>query len=151
MVDISSLRRDSKVVAEGQWVEQIPNFGNARLRVRGLTSPKATELRARLNRQAPKSDRHRDGSLKHEANARVLAEVLHSAILLEWDGLTDGGQPVAYDADKAWEWLSNPDYRAFSDAVTWAAAIVDEGNAEATEELAGNSRRPSAGSSKTAK
>lgn len=137
-MDITSIKRDSRAVAEGTWVSEIPNFGNLRLRVRGFTSPKAIELRARLNRQAPKSDRHRDGTLKHEANARIMAEVLHSAILLDWDGLTDSGEPTPYDTAKALQWLSDPDYRPFADAVAWAANTVDEGNAETTEELAGN-------------
>lgn len=144
-MEISSIKKDSSAIAGGQWVNEIPGCGDLRLRVRGLTSPQVIALRSRLERQVPKDQRERDGSLTVTANLRVFAEVLHKGVLLEWDGLTDGGKPVAYDAVLAEEWLTNPDYRSFADAVTWAASVVDNGNAESTEKLAGNSQKPSAG------
>lgn len=144
-MDIQSLKKDSATIAGGQWIDDIPGMGDLRLRVRGLTSPQVTTLRSALERKAEKKDRNRDGSLKYEANVRIMKQVLHDAVLLEWDGLTDGGKPVLFGKEQAGEWLYNDDYRSFADAVTWAASVVDNGAAEDTELLAGNSQKPSAG------
>lgn len=150
-MEINSIKRDSAVIKAGTWVGDIPEMGDLRLRVRGLTSPQVVTLRSSLERKAPKSDRNRDGSLKNDASIRIFSEVLYSAVLLEWEGITEDGKPVPYNADVAKEWLTNPDYRAFADAVTWAANAVDNGNAENVEELAKNSPALSDGKSKTAK
>lgn len=144
-MDINSIKKDSSLIAGGQWVGDIPDFGDVRLRVRGLTSPQVVTLRSRLERAVPKNERNRDGTLKYEANIRVFGQVLSEAVLLEWEGITDGGEPVPYTKEQAANWLTDPDFRTFADAVTWAASVVDGGNADATDELAGNSQKLSAG------
>lgn len=137
-MDIQSLKRDSAAIAEGQWVDNIDGMGDLRLRVRGWNSPKAVALRARLFRKLTAKDRDERGAAKPEAETRINCEVLHGAVLLDWDGLTDGGEPVKYDADLARRWLTDPDYRHFADAVFVAAQIVDQTRAAATEESEGN-------------
>ncbi|TKT79970.1 hypothetical protein [Aquamicrobium sp. LC103] len=142
-MDISALKRDSKAAEAGEWVSDIPGLEDARLRVRGLASPTVVALRSRKERKVSREGRERDGSLKPEVAMRILGEVLHEAVLLEWDGFTDGGNPLPYDADLAKEWLTNPDYMAFADAVTWAASVVDKGRADYQADAEGNSKRSS--------
>ena len=137
-MDINSLAIDIEAVQEGRWVGDLPEMGDLRLRVRGFSSPKVQALRARKLRALPKKDRERDGQPKFEAALRVTAEVLHEAVLLDWEGLTDGNKPLPYDADLARQWLTDARFQRFADAVATAAQIVDNGEAEATEELAGN-------------
>lgn len=137
-MDIQDLRKDVAASTEGQWVDEIPGMGELRLRVRGENSPKVAALRARKLRAVPKNKRDRSGAPAFEEMMRVTSEVLHEAVLLDWDGLTNGGDPVAYDADLAKGWLSNPDFQQFADAVAWASQAVANGEAEAAEELAGN-------------
>lgn len=137
-MDISSLVLDVEAITEGQWVSDIPGMGDLRLRVRGMRSPKVQKLRARKLRALPKKDRGRDGMPTFEASMRVTAEVLHEAVLLDWDGLTDGGKPVKYDPEVAKQWLTDPRFQRFADAVAAAADYVDNGEAEAVEEIAGN-------------
>lgn len=144
-MEISSIKKDATLVASGEWIADIPGMGDVRLRVRGLTSPQVVALRSRLERKAPRADRNRDGSLKHEAAVRVMKQVLHEVVLLDWDGITDGGKPVPYSVEQASTWLYNDDFRVFADAVTWAASVVDNGAADEAETLAGNSPKPSAG------
>lgn len=144
-MEINSLKRDSSKVEAGQWVDDIPGFEDIRLRVRGLSSPTATALRSRKERKVPRDQRERDGSLKPSVGLPLLGEVLCEAVLLDWDGITDGGKPVPYDPELAKKWLTDPDFIAFADAVTWAARMVDQGTAETREELEKNSPRSSVG------
>jgi hypothetical protein len=144
-MEISTLKRDSAAVAAGQWVGDIPGMGDVRLRVRGLSSPIVVAVRSRKERKVPRDQRERDGSLKPEIGLVIFGEVLHEAVLLEWDGLTDGGNPVPYSAEMAEQWLTDPDFAFFADAVVYAAQIVDKGQVDAKGELAGNSGAPSRG------
>lgn len=137
-MDIQSLKKDVAASTEGQWVGDIPEMGDLRLRVRGENSPKVAALRARKLRAVPKDKRGRDGMPVFSEMLRVTAEVLHEVVLLGWDGLTNGGKPVKFDADLAREWLTNPDFQEFADAVAWASKVVANGDAERVEDLAGN-------------
>jgi hypothetical protein len=144
-MEISTLKRDSAAVAAGQWVGEIPGMGDVRLRVRGLSSPVVVAVRSRKERKVPRDQRERDGSLKPEIGLVLFGEVLHEAVLLGWDGLTDGGEPVPYSEEMAKAWLTDPDFAFFADAVVYAAQIVDKGQADSTESLKGNLPAPSAG------
>ncbi|KKC39505.1 hypothetical protein WH87_04730 [Devosia epidermidihirudinis] len=141
-MEISGLKRDSAAIAAGQWVGDIPGLGDVRLRVRGLSSPVVVAVRSRRERKVPRDQRERDGSLTAEVGLVVFGEVLHEAVLLDWQGLTDGGKPVPFDADLAKTWLTDPDFAFFADAVVYAAQIVDKGNADTQEQLEGNYEAP---------
>lgn len=138
-MDIQSLKKDSAAIAEGQWIGEIPNMGDLRLRVRGASSPRVVAVRARKQRAVPRNERLRDGSLTVETTIRIETEVLHEAVLLDWDGLTDSGKPVKYDATLAETWLTNPDYRDFADAVVWASQVADRGVEDDKSKSAKNS------------
>lgn len=142
-MDISALKRDSTKVEAGEWVGEIPGMEDVRLRVRGLSSPTAVALRSRKERKVSRDGRERDGQLKADVALRILGEVLHEAVLLDWDGLTSGGQPLPFDKDLARDWLTNPDYVAFADAVVYAAQVVDKGRADDTAEMGNGSRKSS--------
>ena len=124
-MELAGLKRDSAKVEAGEWVSDIPGFGDARLRVRGLESSVFATLRSRKERKVARDDRERDGSLKPAAARRVFGEALAECILLEWDGLTEGGKPLPYDEARAREFCTNPDFSPFADAVVWAASYVD--------------------------
>jgi len=141
-MDIESIKVDPGLIEGGQWVSDIPEMGDLRLRVRGLSSPQATALRTRLLRGLSKKEREPDGSPKHEAALRIGGQVLLECVLLEWDGITSGGKSVPYSKKQAEAWLTDPRYRNFGDAVAWAAQVVDKGRAEIAEEIAGNSPAP---------
>lgn len=144
-MELSNFKRNSAASAEGRWVDDIPTAPGLRLRVRGLTSPKAIAVRQRKERMVERKDRERGGGFKPEVAQRINREVLHEAILLEWDGLTDKGEPISYDSEFAGQLLLNPDFEEFAGAVTWAAGVVDRDDEEVAKEQAGNSRKSSAG------
>lgn len=149
-MDINSLRRDPVRIETGEWVSEIPNMGDVRLRVRGMTSPTVIAIRSRKERKVSREDRDRDGNIKPEVAIRVFGEVLLEAVLIDWDGLTENGEPVPYSKERARAWLTDRAFLPFADAVTWAANYVDRASQEQREDIGGNSDGPSGGSSSTA-
>lgn len=145
-MEISQLKRDAREVDSGQWVGDLAGMGDVRLRVRGLTSQTVVAARSRKERAVPRAQRNRDGSLKVDAAIKVLGEVVAETVLLDWEGITDKGEPVPYSAELAREWCTNPDFRPFLDAVVEAASVVDRGEADDAEDAAKNSPSPSSGS-----
>lgn len=136
---ISSLKRDSAAIEAGQWIDNIPQMGDLRLRVRGFGSKAFVTAQAKLARAVPKDERMRDGQLFPATAIRVLGEAAAEALLLEWDGLTDDAdKPLAYDAKLAKTWCTEPDYRHFLDAVVWASQVVENGRSEQTEAIEKN-------------
>lgn len=137
-MDIGSFKRDSAAVEAGQWVEDIPQAGDLRLKVRGLTSPSVRALTHRLERAVSSDQRERDGSLKPDAALGIFCTVLAREVLMDWENLSQGGKAVSYDQKLAEKWLTDPDMAFFADAVTWAARIVDKAKAEQAEASEGN-------------
>lgn len=146
-MEISAIRRDAAAAAAGQWVNDIPGMGDLRLRVRGLSSPVVTALRDRKERKVPKNKRQRDGRLTPAASIEVISEVFHEVVLLDWDGLTDQGKVVPYDRELAKKWLSDPDFAQFTDAVAWAAGVVDRGTQDEAEDVGNDAPNTSPGNS----
>lgn len=137
-MEIKSLKRDLTASQDGQWVDDIPEMGQLRLKVRGDNSLKVVEIRQRKMRAVPKNKRDRAGNPIFSELIRVTAEILHEEILLDWDGLTNDGKPVKYDVELAREWLTNPEYQDFADAVAWASKVVANGNDHLAEDAEGN-------------
>ena len=144
-MEISNLKKSVQKVEGGDWVGDIPQMGELRLRVRGLSSAVYKAVLSRKLRAAPKQDRERDGSIKEAVEHRLRGEALHEAILLEWDGLTSNGDPVAFDSELALTWLTDPDFEDFQFATLFAAGVVGKDRDDAGEALAKNSKAPSAG------
>lgn len=144
-MEIQSLKRNSAAAADGRWVDDIPSMPGVRLRVRGLTSLAAVNCRRIKERRVERKDRERGGGFKPEVEQRLAREVLHEAVLLDWDGLTDGGVVLQYSEELAGQFLLDPDFDAFAGAVTWAAAAVDQDNSETEADEVGNSKRQSSG------
>ncbi len=136
-MDIKTLQADPAVIS-GRWVKDIPGLPGVSLKVRGLSAPQFRNLRNRLFRNLPDSDRNPDGTVSDEAYDRIMGEGYAGAVLLDWRGLTNGGEEFAYDADTAWLWLTDPVFGKFSDAVTWAASRVDAGDAQYFEAVEKN-------------
>lgn len=126
-MDIASLSKDPSALERGVWVDDLPGMGDLRVKVRGLQSDRYLAGRARKERNVPREDKERDGRLKPPAAMRIYLELLFEVILLDWDNLTNNGKPVSYDEKLAKDLCTNPAYRDFQDAVTYAANVVDNG------------------------
>ena len=132
-MDLQSLKRDTAAIDGGQLVEDIPGMGDVRLKVRGLSSPQVVAYRARLERAVPNAQRTRTGAIKTDKAMEIMGKLLAEKVLLDWEGLTEGDQPLPYSLETAATILANPDFLPFADAVTWAAQVVDRGVAEDVE------------------
>ena len=133
-MDISKIRRNVSAISEGRWVENIPNAGDLRLLVRGMSAQQVRDYRAQLERAVSAEDRDRNGAIKSSKSMEILGLTLLNEVLLDWQNLRDNGNNVPYNPALAREWLTNPEYEAFGDAVVWAATFVDR--MTATEEEA---------------
>lgn len=138
-MDIKELSRDTTKIEAGEWVDELPTMGDLRLRVRGTSSKLYTSKLGALARKATRDERDRNGNVRTDVMIRLMGEAAHETLLLDWAGLTSDGKPFPYDKAVAKEWLTNPDHRAFFDAVFVAANIVDNGREENKEKIAKNS------------
>lgn len=136
-MDIRNLKRDAKAAAEGRWIGDIPNLPDLKLKVRGLSCFAATSLRRAKERAVSRSDRER-GTIVLKVEQRISREVLHEAILLDWEGLTDQGKEIPYTREQAAALLLDEDYDIFAGAVTWAAGVVDTENKDTEDDQTGN-------------
>lgn len=144
-MEVSSIERDVSGIAAGQWIDDIPNMDNLRLKVRGLSCAAARTFRERKERKVGRDGRDRDGTILPAKRDAILSEVLLEVVLLDWDGVTNKKEPVPYSKEQAKLFLTDPRYTTFQDAVTWAALVVDRGVKEAQEDLEKNSEQPSDG------
>lgn len=149
-MEVSALKRNSSRIEAGEWVGDIPEMGDLKLRVRGMQSTIYTTTYARLARAVERKDRDRSGALLPAVNILVLGQALYESVLFDWDGLTNEGEPFLYDAATALEWLTNPDFRNFADAVVWAARVVDNIRTDIKEDLEKNFEKPLNGNSSSA-
>jgi hypothetical protein len=143
-MEIGDLRKRDTEFTDGEWVGSLPGCGDMRVKVRALQSPQALSTWGRLARAAPNDQREADGSLTVDAQADIDRQVLVEAVLLDWDGLTDNGEPVSFSKETAQEFVQ---VGLFEAAVRYAAAKVSNDLADKKESLSGNSATPSGGGS----
>jgi hypothetical protein len=142
-MDIASLKRSTVKVEGGDWVENIPEMGDLRLKVKGLGNAEYKAVFNRLARAVPKKDRERDGSLKDAVLHDVRGQALHKAVLIDWDKLSNGGKSVEFDSALALQWLTDSEFEDFQFAVIYAAGVVGKERDEAGDDLSKNSKQPS--------
>ncbi len=135
-MDLSDIDVDVVAFEQGAWIENIPNFGDVRLRVRGMLNADWRRLSAKLSRAVPVSKKI-DGTLDPEEQDRVAIELLTETCLLGWERLTDKGIPLVYSKETARKLIT--ERRRFRDAVAWAASMVGQQAAAAKDANQGNS------------
>jgi hypothetical protein len=124
-MDLKSIKTDTKLVEAGRWVDEIPNMGDLRLNVRGMTSKLYTTKLARLLRAVPKDKRDRTGAVLPDEHVRCMGAAAAETLLIDWENLTDEGKPVAYTKDLAVQLLTDTETSMFLDAVLFCAQVVD--------------------------
>lgn len=123
---------------QGDWVENIPEMGDLRLKVRGARNKDWVRMQGVLSDAVPRNRKIGGRPIPAEMD-RIMTALLRETCLLDWGGLEgDDGAAIPYSKDKANELLSDPQYRNFRDAVIWASSVVADVHAADVEEVAKN-------------
>jgi hypothetical protein len=124
-MEIGALRRDMAAIDGGRWVDktEVPDLRDIRVKVRGLGSTIAREELARLQR---------DGMAANDA----IQYVTNATCLLEIEGLTSDGKPVA--ADDIRGQLADPAMEPLALLILKAIERVDATREAKAEALAKN-------------
>jgi len=135
---LSNLKIDSSKLEQGDWIGDIPGLGDIRLRVRGLGNDdyrrRQSELSAALPRHMRKEPAEQD---------KVMNTLIVETLLEGWENVEDDtGAPLPFTRENVLEILADPDMRAFSDGVVWAAGIVSERRKADLDDDVGKSKRP---------
>lgn len=143
---LSELKIDAEKFEKGAWVDNIPDMGEVRLKVRGIGNADFRRLQTKLFDAEPRQYKV-GGKLSPERQDAITAQCLANTVLIDWQGILDeNDQPIPYSREMAKELLTNPEFRRFRDGVIWAASVVADDVAIDTEEAGKNSRKPSSGS-----
>lgn len=137
-MDIGNLDKTANL-AEGDWIDDIPGLDGIRFKVRSTNYKPFRVATAGLARRSGKKLRTDEGVVDFTvATGKALAE----HILLDWDGVTEGGKPIKHDPKKALAILTADDDFGIGDAyrrgVEWAGDQVAERIAETAKAAAGN-------------
>ncbi|MCP1200053.1 hypothetical protein [Notoacmeibacter sp. MSK16QG-6] len=134
---LSDLKRDSRAIQEGGWIDNLPGMPGLRLKVRGYRSPAYRRVRARLLRDLPREKQI--PMIDPVDEDRIEGEALADGILVDWDGIDgEDGKSLPYSAETARTLLTDPDYEALRAAVQLAAAQMGERLASTEEADAKN-------------
>lgn len=135
---LSDLTIDADRLENGDWVDNIPEMGGVRLKVRGFNNSDWRKLQNTLIEATPRKQRL-GGRLDPNTMDEITSKCLLNACLLDWDGLLDDNdKPIPYDKKRAEQLLKDPQYRKFREAVVWASQIVAEQINDEQEEISGN-------------
>jgi hypothetical protein len=138
-MNLDQVRIDSAAIEAGEWIDNIPGAGKLRLKVRGMTNSDYQRKQQNAYSSITADDREEDGKrVKPKVLRRIHAECLVETVLLDWDGLRNNKGEVKYDKKLALQLLTDPDYEAFADAVTWAAAQVGQQRKQAADAIVKN-------------
>lgn len=127
---LSDIEVNVDAVEQGTWIgakhgTPIPEMGELCLKVRGTDNADYRRMYSKLANAIPRV-RRQDMS-EHD---KVHAQCLNATCLLDWDGVDGPDGPVPYSKAQATELLTNPKWRKFREAVSWAAGMVGEQKAE---------------------
>lgn len=135
---LSQVAIDASAHEQGQWIDDIPEMGDLRLRVRGIGNADWKRHSSKLATAIPRENK-RGGIVAPEAQDTITTSCLINTCLIDWDGLTDDDdKPIPYSKEKAKELLEDPALRRFRDAVLWAANVVGDSALAKKEDVAGN-------------
>ena len=118
--------------------------GRSELRVRGLNLPAYRDMQSKLYEFVPRQFK-RGGRVATSYQEKVTNQCLVAHILLDWKNVNDGEKDVPFSKEMSHELLTKPEYRAFRDAVIWAASTVGQAEVEEDEDEIKNSPTPSSG------
>lgn len=136
---LGSIKTDLAKVEQGMWIDNIPDMGDLRLKVRPIGNPDYRRVYNQLVDATPRAQKRGGQIIDFEVRQQIAGRALADTVLLDWDHLEgDDGQPMPFDAALAKQYLLDPEMTAFRDAVSWAATVAGEQSIGTAEDNAGN-------------
>lgn len=126
--------QDMDTLNNGAWVGDLEGAPGVRLKVRGLQS--ATVRKAMEAKQAEiRANKGRKGKpLSDDEIGQAFKETVANAVLMDWEGFTSDGQPLAYSPELARSFIMGDEGEQFRELVVEAAKSLAENPAEFVEE-----------------
>lgn len=121
---LSSIKVDSALIEQGDWVDGIPDLPGIRIKARGTNNVDYRILEGKLVREIPRTQRAE--GVSPEDQDRIAGRLLLETVVLDVEGLTedDGVTPIAYTKDLGKKLLLDPDFRVFQAGAAYAGSIV---------------------------
>ncbi len=129
-MELTKYAIDEQREVGGIWVE---TSASGRLLVARAGNPRATAMFERLSKPY-QSNR---GGIPKDIEETLYLRVMARHILLGWEGVTEGGQPVEYSPEAAEKLLKK--YKGFREEVLAYATNLDLFRAEQAKEIEKNS------------
>src|SRR5262249_32252980 len=128
---------DPKKREDGAWISNIPEWGDLKVKVRGVGNRDWAKLEQKLISAVPRA--RRLNGLDAQDRDRINGILLRDTSLLDWKGVEDDdGKAQPFSKELANKYLTEPEYGPFRDAVLWAATVVAEQGQAEIEADAGN-------------
>lgn len=121
-MDLTRFKADPQLEDEGVWTSIDAGTG-ARIKIARIGNRRYRE--AMTKRLKPYRRALRNGTLDERVTEQITAEVLAETVLLDWQGLTDGGTPLAYSAEAARTLLCDTRFKDFRDLVVEMASDLE--------------------------
>lgn len=137
-MDMNSRKIDPARQEQGAWVSDIREWGDLRLKVRGIGNSDFRRLQSKLLESVPRQKRVR-GDIDPAEQDRITSTCLLNTVLIDWDNLQENGAVVPFSKEAAKRYLFDPEFVEFRAAVSWAASVVSEQGAANSEDALGNS------------
>lgn len=135
-MEVSAIKARSAALEGGHWVGGLPGFPGVRLLVRSSASPTIRNAVAKALRDAAPEQKNADGTITEAAANDIDLNVFSSLGLLGWDGLTDGGEAIPFEAEAALDLMREA--WQFRDAVSFAMRKVAIDYEAQTSAIEGN-------------
>ncbi len=121
---LSSIRVDSALIEQGDWVDGIPDLTGVRILARGVNNADYRLLEGKMVREIPRSQRSEGVSPADQD--KIAGKLLLETVVLDVEGLTedDGVTPIKYTKDLGAKLLLDPDFRVFQAGAAYAGAVV---------------------------
>lgn len=145
-MDISTLKVDTRAMADGRWVTVGGAYGDLKIFTRGFTDEFYDAQSAKMANAAQMFG-GTQGDIPNAIRRRINAELLKEQLVLDVGNLVADGAPVP--VAQFHEMLFQPDYVRLAQACWQAAARVSLLTKEQLESAEGNSGAASASTSQT--
>jgi len=129
MYEINEVKTDKKKEAEGVWID-IGNGGRLKIARNGNPNTQRKWEKIRADPAIRNSLRHDTISL--EKMDDLILDVLSETVLLDWEGMSENGEPMKFSVEKAREVLRNVTVireivqNYASDYTFFRASVLDE-------------------------